>query len=469
MVALRGVLIRSLGFIGNLVLARILTPRDFGLVAVGSTVLVFVNVVSGGGLGSALVRGRTTPDRRTLEAVLGVQLIFTGALAVGIIGVAIGFGDVGRVTALMVGAVPLTAFRTPGAVLLERRLEYSPIARVELLETCAAVAWSVGTAALGWGVLALATAGYARGVVGAVGMTLVSPTRVLRPRAELGRLRGLLRFGMTIQAQALADLARDQTLNIGIAALAGVRLLGLWSLANRLLLIPFLMFESLWQVSYPALARLIEAGEDVTPTLRRAVVLVASASGLLFAALLGGGPSLIPSVFGERWEDATVIIPFAAIGLTVSGPVSVSAAGYLFAVGDAGSVLRSSILSGAVWNAVTLSLVRQHGAFAIGAGLLAAALTEAASLTFALRRRITVDVVWSLTTPLVALVIAGSSGWSLNGVLPRSLVASAATGLAAVLLYACCIAVLDRSTASYAAHALRRCWSRLRSARPRAS
>ena len=58
------------GFGGNLVLARLLTPRDFGIVAIGATLMMFTTSIADSGLGSGLIRLERTPERRELKAAL---------------------------------------------------------------------------------------------------------------------------------------------------------------------------------------------------------------------------------------------------------------------------------------------------------------------------------------------------------------------------------------------------------------
>ena len=59
-----------IGFIGNLALARMLTPEDFGVVAVGLTATLLGTAISDGGLGAGMIRRPEPPTRtelRTLE------------------------------------------------------------------------------------------------------------------------------------------------------------------------------------------------------------------------------------------------------------------------------------------------------------------------------------------------------------------------------------------------------------------
>lgn len=60
-VATRGLAILLLGLAGNVVVARLLTPRDFGVVAIGMSFVLFTGMLSDGGLGAALIRRPEPP------------------------------------------------------------------------------------------------------------------------------------------------------------------------------------------------------------------------------------------------------------------------------------------------------------------------------------------------------------------------------------------------------------------------
>src|SRR3954453_2243699 len=82
---------RALGLVTTLILARLLTPEDFGVFALATLVLVFTGVVSDAGLGAAVIV-RPSPDSDTEGAVLGVTIAagLATAAAVAIFAPAIG-------------------------------------------------------------------------------------------------------------------------------------------------------------------------------------------------------------------------------------------------------------------------------------------------------------------------------------------------------------------------------------------
>src|SRR5204862_54649 len=119
------------------------------------------------------------------------------------------------------------------------------------------------------------------------------PAGVVRPRLGWRRVRPLLGFGVRFQAASATGLIQEQGLNAGIAAIGSVATLGLWSLAKRLMDVPFLLFDALWRVSYPTMAQLVATKENVAPLLERAVSMAAVASGLILTALAGSCAVLV--------------------------------------------------------------------------------------------------------------------------------------------------------------------------------
>ncbi|MDQ3994636.1 MAG: oligosaccharide flippase family protein [Actinomycetota bacterium] len=445
LIAARGVGVQVLAAVGSVVLARLLLPRDFGTVAFGLTLATTLGVVLGPGMGAALIRRPEPPEPADLEALLALQLAVTAGVAALVAAVALPFGEVGRVTAVMMIALPIAALRTPGVIAVERRLSFRPVVLVEVVEAVCFYAWAVVTVAIGWGVWGIATAGVARAAVGSGLMIAIAPVRLPRPRFLWARIRGLVAFGARIQAFDLLGIARDQAVNVGVAAVGGLAVLGLWNLANRLLQLPFLLFASLWRVSFPAMSRLLAAGEDPRPIIERAVVLVAVGTGVLLAPLVGAAPALVPSVLGAKWEEAADVVPWASLGLMVGGPVSVAVAGYLWAVGDASTPLRALVIQGVTWIAIALPLLPIVGVAAVGLGWLAASVTEAAILARRASRRTGARILSALVVPTAVAAVAGAAGWATAASAGTNLAAAALGGIVAAAVYLITLLVVRRS------------------------
>jgi O-antigen/teichoic acid export membrane protein len=413
-VASRAIATAILAVAGNIVLARLLVPEDFGAVAIGMSVVLLARFFADAGIGANLIRRQEPVQRIDLETLLGVQLLVTIGLAVVVSAAAWPWGTTGSVIALMLVSLPITALQSPAAVIFERRLSYRPIALVEVSESFAHYGWAIATVAAGWGVWGLASAVVVRAVVGTAVLWSLSDVRVLRPRFSWRRIRGLLPFGVRYQLFGIALLVRDQALNVGIAAIGGLAILGLWTIARRFLQIPFLLFTSLWRVSFPAMSRLVNAGEPPGPIIERGVGLVAVATGLLLAPLVGAGPALVPAVLGDRWADAATVLPWAGLGLMIGGPVSVATAGFLWAIGDASTPLKAVAYHGAAWITVTFALMPMIGLTAVGVGWLAAGVVDAVVLGRGARRHAQIRISPTLLLPTGVAVASAAVGWILS-------------------------------------------------------
>jgi O-antigen/teichoic acid export membrane protein len=443
-VGTRGLAILLLGFGGNVVLARLLAPHDFGVVAIGMSFVLVAGMLSDGGLGAGLIRRERPPDMEELQALSALQLAVTAAVALAVAAAAAPFGKIGWVTALMVSSMPLVSLQFPGKILLERSLRFRPLAVVEVSNVLSYNAWAIATVAAGLGVWGFASATVVRAAVAAVVMARVSPVGLVRPRFAWRRIRPLMAFGVRFQATSLTTLVRDQGLNASIAAIASVSTLGVWSLARRLMEVPLVLFDSFWRVSFPAMSQLLAANEDAAPVIARALALAAVGSGMVLTGLVGAAPGLVPGLFGEPWRDAAGVLPGACLGLAIGGSVSVATAGYLYAVGDVSAVLRGGILQTIAMLAVTLPLLPTMGVSAVGIGWLVAAVVDAVVLGRATLKWIRVPLVTPLLAPVAVGILSGAAGWVIADRFGADLLSGLAGGACSVLCFHAGLMVVRR-------------------------
>jgi O-antigen/teichoic acid export membrane protein len=439
--ATRAFVMLVLGFGGNVVLARMLVPREFGLVAVGTTMIMFITVVSDGGLGAGLIRRPEPPSDAELRSVMGMQLALTTALGVVIAIVGVPLGDAGVVMAVMLASLPFLAIQTPGRVVLERSLRFHPLAVVDIVGLVAYLVWAIGGVAAGFGVWALATGAIVRAAASGAAMVALSGIGLTPPLFSIRPIRPLLGFGLRFQGTNVAWNVRDQGLNAATGALAGVASLGLWSLVRRLLEVPMMLFESLWRVSFPAMAQILAAKEDPAPVIERSLARTAVTVGLVLTALAASAPGLVPGLFGEQWSEAADVVPWTCLALLVAGPISMCTVGYLFAAGNAAAVLRTSVLHVATCFAVAVPLLPVFGVTAVGMGWLAGSVAEAIALVRVTAARTRARLVRQLVVPLPLAVLGAAVGWMLADV-DRTLVSGVLGGAAAAAVYLVGLALL---------------------------
>jgi O-antigen/teichoic acid export membrane protein len=366
------------------------------------------------------------------------------AIALGVAVVGLQAGTTGAITAIMACSLPLLALRAPHAIALERALDYRPIAATEFAESFAYYACAIALVAAGWGVWGVALAAIARAVTGSVLMTAASPLKLITPRLRRGPLRSMLAFGAGFQAVGLAALAREQGLNLVIAAIAGERVLGYWSVAYRLMQVPFWVFQALWRVSYPTMARLRAHGEDTRITVERFARVTALLSGAMLAPLAASAHIVVPALFGANWAPSASPLPWASAGLVIAGPISVATAGYLYSEKNVRTPLVATVINGAAWIALTAALLPPLGIAAVGIAWMVASWIEAALFSRALHRA-GVAVGRMIIVPVAAAAASALFAYAAQTPLATSLVPGITTATVALAAYLALSYAFNRS------------------------
>jgi O-antigen/teichoic acid export membrane protein len=398
------------GFLASLILARLLTPADFGVVAIGATATMLAMALADGGIAAALVRRPEPPALAELRTLNGIQLTLALAVSVPVAAVALGLGRTGAVTALMILSLPIITLQTPGRVTLSRSMQYDRQVAADAAAQVASQAFAVIAVLLGAGVWGLAGGAVVRAVVATVLITMLGPGFHWPSLRGWRGYGGTIRFGVKFQASFYAFVAREQGLNLLLAARAGVHPLGIWAFTNRIFQFPSVAFNSLYVIGFPAMSNMLARGEEVGPMILRVVRRAAIVGTFVFGTFAAASPKLIPLAFGEQWRESAWIVPFICLSTLLLGSIAVSATSYLPAAGRPGIVAIAAVCFGVVWLAVTAVLLPSAGVAAIGIGNLAGAIVEAAILNAATKQESGVAPYRPLLRPLAVAVVSSGAG-----------------------------------------------------------
>ena len=325
-----GLIRLAVQFGGNLALARLLTPRDFGIVAIGLTVLLIGRSISDGGMASALIRASDEPTREQLGTLTGIQLLLTTAIAAVGIPVALQFGLAGQVTALMLLTLPLSALQSAPSVRLTRQLRFRELSAADGISLVAQYGVSLLLVAFGFGVWALAFGGVASTAGLVAGLAIIAPRAFVRPSlSRAGEFAPVIRFGISFQASWILSILREQGVMVATGVLAGVATLGRWSLATKLML-PDIVYRTISQVTFPAMTHALQTEENPRALVERMSRLGSMASTFAVAPFVAAAPGLVPALFGPRWADTALALPGAGAATLVSTSVMTATLNYLF-------------------------------------------------------------------------------------------------------------------------------------------
>jgi O-antigen/teichoic acid export membrane protein len=454
---IRSIFLQLLGLASSVLLAHLLSPSDFGIVALGFTLAAVGRVVTDAGIGMSLVRREQPPTRLELQAVTGYQLSVTLALVAATVAVTVALGGRAIITAVMMLSLPIGAFRTPGIIYLDRILDFRIRVRVEGGEQLAYFVWVCTTALLGWGAWSIATAIVVQYATGALLVMLLAPTGFLAPRFSFRAVKPFMAFGLRYQAFSLIIVAQDIGLISGIGAAGGLRSLGMWSFANRLLTIPQSLLGLFLGLGTPAYARLRDAGENLGLAVARSSSVLGVIGGFFLAPLAGCAAALIPLMFGSKWAPAAGILPGCCAALCIGGPIAICIQEAMFAAGDAKTPLIASAIVAPA--RLVLSLLGLHffGIAAVGDVWLLAQFMALPLLLPSAHRLFAYPVGRSLVAPSVAFAASAATGWVIvHSVAGTGLVGLLAGTAGCLIVYLATLRLIARDAVADTAAILRK-------------
>lgn len=302
-----------------LVLTRLLTPAEFGIVALVTVVTGFFERVLGDTGTTAAVVREPTLDQGLASSVFWWNLTIGVATSAGFIALGAPIARIlGEPSAAnlvrVVGLMALVnAFGHVQRALLRRRLQFRSLAMVNFTNALGTAVATIGLAVAGWGEWALVVGGLIGTFVSVALAWVVSSWRPSLIFAR-ERLRRISTFSTNLSLQNLfgyISFAGDRFI---IGRFIGTTELGYYGLANRLLRYPLqTSMQTYREVVFPTLARI---QDDDRAVLRAYVRTVSGIAFLLLPFCLTltavAGP-MVPALLGAEWVPATDVVAIMAL------------------------------------------------------------------------------------------------------------------------------------------------------------
>ncbi|HEX8672549.1 MAG TPA: oligosaccharide flippase family protein [Longimicrobium sp.] len=332
------------------ILARVLSPGDFGIVAAVLAFTAFFEALAELGLVGAMLQ-RPDPSRAEMSGVFWLALASGGVLYLALYGgVSLlgglfgtrGFTEILRVLGLNVFLVALLV--VPKA-LLRGRLELRRLSLARLAGVAAGAAAAVPLALAGrgsWALVGQSLAGYGTELLAVCWFAR------WRPRLERGRVSArVMRFSGSMFLQIAVNYWSRNAGSLLIARF-GAAPLGQFNLAQRLVGIPVqLLWSALGPVLHPAYARMA----DDLPRLRAAYAQLLQLTGILslsVAAVLGlCADRLVPLLWGPQWT-ASIPLVYALLPVAAVQPLAAVGSPLFMARERTGLMVRLTVFNAAV-------------------------------------------------------------------------------------------------------------------------
>lgn len=315
--------VTGLQFIAGIILARILSPADFGVfIAVTAYTALLSNQVQFG-LGSALLQRKeiTAGQLDTcfwfMQAIALLATLVVIAVAALLEGI---YSDprYAEVMILMCGTFFIIPYITIASTLLRREMDFKSLSKIRIIATLFSIPPSIAAALLGLGPYSLVLGGTLSAIITAWYLARRTHWRphwfFLWPA-----LTSLFRFAMNTNINASLDTLAERVDNMLIGALMTPTHLGLYNRAYSLARIPVEQLGlSLQTLLFGGFAKI---RDDLTHTTLMYQKALCSMTLAVFPALLCFifvADSFINTLYGDNWLDAAAPLQIMAIGAYAS-------------------------------------------------------------------------------------------------------------------------------------------------------
>jgi O-antigen/teichoic acid export membrane protein len=331
----------GLQFIQFAILARLLTPDDFGLIAVVMAVMALAQIFSDMGISNAIIHKQHI-SREVLSSLYWLNVMTGAVLMFSMIAlspfVASFYNEprVQPVLAVTSVVFVLNAIGQQLRVIAEKELRFGPLTKLEFVSTALGFITAVVIALIGGGVYALVAGALVRALA-ASGIAWLWLALGWRPlwRIRINEIREFIGFGAYMIGNNLLNAVNTQAdvLLGGRALSAGA--LGFYVLPRDLgLRIAGAINPIVTRVGLPVMSKLQADRDRLKSVYLQTLRMTASVNFPIYLALAVFAPEVVSLLFGSKWQESVPLLRILALwGLIRSA--GNPAGGLLMAIGKA--------------------------------------------------------------------------------------------------------------------------------------
>lgn len=313
----------GIGFVGVLLLGRLIGPASYGLYAASLAIYTYVFSLSQLGIGVYLVRREGTIQEEDFDQaftlVVGLGVTVAGLVFYGLPFLLrwIRLEGFAPLAAALFAALPLHLATLVPMAKLERALDYRRVALSELIGQVVYYTLALPLAYWGFGARAPVVGWWAQQTVSLV---LLYSLAGYRPRFhwDSSRIRQMVGYGLGYSASIWVWQLRGLVNPLVVGRSAGANAVGHVALAIRLVEALSFVKGTAWRISIAALAKIQSDRKKIIEAVSQGMELQVLGLGPIFLAFALVGSWLVPALFGHRWGPAIQIFPFIAISYLVN-------------------------------------------------------------------------------------------------------------------------------------------------------
>ena len=349
---------------------RILSPADYGLMAMAAVIMSFLYLINNLGLDAVLIHKESISEQ-TKRQVFGITIILNLAIFLLLYfsasWVAGFYAEPGLVLIIQVLAIQFIflVFETLPQSKLERELDFKQRSIVDFATMVVGSITSLSMALSGMGVWSLVIGHLANIGTRMIGLNYIAPCWCW-PSFSLRGMRGHLRFSSLVSTDRMLWWVFAETDKFVGGKILGKELLGIYAVANHLASLPINKIAGLINsVAFPAFSRVQDQPERIKSYFLKALRTMSVVAFPVFLGIASTSEDIVLLFLGEKWAAAALplmilglVMPIRMLSTTLppvlwgTGKPSVSAGNYLIAA----IAMPVAFVVGANWGVVGLAM-----------------------------------------------------------------------------------------------------------------
>ncbi len=301
--------LKIFAFIGQLILARILSPSDFGYYVIIIFIINFFLLFSDIGLSYAIIRHQTQPTQKELEIIFTIKFLLSVSLTCLIIFfapfVTAFYPTFSPMNIFMLQLVSfvliLTALRAVPIALMEREIDYRAISTIDIAGVLFYYISALFLAFLGFHIWSFIFATLLKELVEVAIVYILKPW-IPSFNFEIKKVKNMIRFGFFVQGNGFLNFLSTGIIPILGGTQSGPYAVGILNWASNLATAPdAAISNNFGRVAFAGFSRLQHDTKALTHTIEKSISIMSVITFLLPLLIFGYGAEGTAILYTNKW------------------------------------------------------------------------------------------------------------------------------------------------------------------------
>lgn len=363
----------------SIVVARLLMPEDFGVLAILTFFTALMAVVVDSGFSQTLIR-KTEPTESDYKSVFVFNVVTSLVLYAVMTALSPAIAAyynlpvISKIAPVLFLLLPVNALTVIQNTIFARQFRFATLSRINFASATIAGVTAFTMAWCGFGVWSLVAQRLAQVTVKAVLLWWRGDWRC-KGRFDFSALRAMSGFSFRLMGTDIISYLYNNIAQLFIGKMHSATTLGYYNQAQKLKELPVTsVVQSFQSVTYPALANVKGDKQKFADSYLRVLAITAAVIAPVMVGMVAVADDMFMLMLGQRWMPT---VPYFKI-LSLAGlfyPISMIAYNVLKVAGDGGVILRLEIIKKAIMT-IILVLAIPHSVTAIAWGMVVMAVVE---------------------------------------------------------------------------------------------